>query len=89
MLGTRAILNGLIFVSILFLPWWLTLVFAVILVLAHKAYEVLLWALFFDSFYGTSLDIIWGMEYLATFIMLIILALSFALKRKVIFYQNI
>lgn len=89
MLGRRTILNLSLFLSILFFPWWISLFVAVLLLVFHRAYEVLFWALFFDSLYGAPLESLWGIEYLATFALLIIFFVLEMVKKKMIFYENV
>ena len=88
MMGVRSILNVLLFISILFLPWWVALAFAFVLLMLYPAFEILIWGLFFDSLYGTPVISLYSMQYLATYLMFIMLLISFFVKREIIFYQQ-
>ena len=88
MIGIRAALNIAIFISILFFPWWISLALGILLIAVCKSYEVLVWGLFFDALYGTPLDSLFGIEYVASVLFLFLFLVSFLVKKRVIFYKS-
>lgn len=86
----RLVLNILLFLTILFLPWWFVLLAALALLIVFDAYEILFWGLFIDALYGNpSTFILFSFEYVFTIGFLAVLIISFIIKRKVIFYDRI
>lgn len=85
---TRVVLNIFLGISILFFPWWISLIIGLVLIMSCKAYEIIVWGLLFDALYGTSVNIFYNIQYLGTLVFFAFFLLSFALKRKIIFYQN-
>lgn len=84
----RIVLNVLLFVSILFFPWWLTLVFGLVLLIRYAAYEIILYGFFADTIYGIPLPEFYGIQFLCTAVFMIALFASFFIKKKIIFYQS-
>jgi len=63
----RLVLNAAILVSILFFPWWFTVIVGIILVFLQKNfYEIIVWAIFYDVLYGISSINIWGFTFFFT-----------------------
>lgn len=84
-MATRIILNILLFASILFLHWWVSIFIALILLVLHKSYELVLWGIFADSLYS-SVDGLFGIQFIFTLIFILILLISIPVKKRVIFY---
>ena len=83
----RILLNIGLFISILFLPWWVSLCLGLVLVVYYVAYETILWALFYDSLYSAPLPEYYGFLYVATLLFFVLVILSVPVKKKMIFYD--
>ena len=79
MVFLRTTLNILLAASILFLPWWISIVLAFSLLLLYSAYEVLFWGLIMDMFYSAPIGVFFGIELVFTilFVLLFIFAGEF------------
>ncbi len=63
----RIILNVAVLVSILFFPWFVTVIIGIIAVFLQKNfYEIIAWAIFYDLLYGVSGIHIWGFAFFFT-----------------------
>ncbi len=67
----RLILNIALFISILFFPWYLTIILGLALVALYNSYEVLAWGFFADTLYATTLPALYGFQFIFTVIFLI------------------
>ncbi|MBI2108651.1 MAG: hypothetical protein HYT93_00515 [Parcubacteria group bacterium] len=76
-------LNSILLVSILFLPWWATIIIGIALVLVQKNfYEIIAWAIFYDLLYNVSGIDIWGFTFFFTLGALILFYSAEFLKSK-------
>lgn len=83
----RIIINALLFSSILFFPWWITLFIAVAFLFMFEAYEVLLWGLFGDLLYGAPVAGFLNIEFLFTLLFILLFIGVYFLKKKLILYN--
>lgn len=76
MVFLRVILNILLALSIMFLPWWISVVLAFALLFLYAAYEVLFWGLVMDMLYSAPIGAFFGIELIFTilFVLLFIFA---------------
>jgi hypothetical protein len=88
MLYLRITLNLLIFSSILFLPWWFTALAAIGFMFAFEAYEVLLWGLIADIYYGAPVPAYFNIEFLFTILFFILFAVIHFFKKKLLAYTR-
>jgi len=86
MLVTRISLNILMVSSILFLPWWLSILFALVLLFGFEAVEVLGWGLLIDILYGTPLTLFFNFTFIFTLLFLTLFLVTTHLKQRLIFY---
>lgn len=84
----RITLNILLFLSILFFPWWVSLAIGLILLIRYTAYELLAYGFFADTVYGIPLPGLYNIQFLFTLVFFIALVASFYIKRKIIFYRT-
>lgn len=73
----------------IFLPWWLTALFVLILImLIDRFYEAAAAGFFFDALYGAPP--LWSFRFplLATVLVLVLVRLLEAGKKRVIFYRG-
>lgn len=83
---TRILLNALLFFSILFLPWWFSILFALVLLFGFEAIEVLGWGLLIDILYGTPLTLFFNFTFIFTLLFLTLFLVTTHLKQRLIFY---
>lgn len=83
---TRIFLNILIFSSILFFPWWVTVFLSLILLFSFEASEVIVWGLFIDVLYSTPLVIFFNFTFIFTLLFLILFFVVQVFKKRLIFY---
>lgn len=80
----RILLSLAVVMSILYFPWWMTLILCVILLIRYPAYELIAYGLFADALYAPPS----GIQYLFTFTFFLLLCVSFVIKSKIIFYHR-
>jgi len=85
---TRILLNLLIFSSILFLPWWMTLFVVLVLLFALEAPEVLVWGLFIDVLYSVPLVLFFHFTFVFTFLFFVLFLFTKYLKKRLVFYPT-
>ncbi|PIT96563.1 hypothetical protein COT82_02565 [Candidatus Campbellbacteria bacterium CG10_big_fil_rev_8_21_14_0_10_35_52] len=83
----RIIFNVLIFGSVLFFPWWFTIIIAIFFLSVFNAYEVLFWGLFADMLYGVSTPNFFGIQFIFTIIFTLFFICARILKKKLIHYD--
>lgn len=83
----RIIFNLLIFTSILFLPWWFTVIIAISFLFMFTSYEVILLGLFADILYSSSVPSFFNIEFLFTIVFIILFIIVYFVKNKLIFYR--
>jgi len=87
MLFTRIGLNILMVSSILFLPWWFSVLLALVLLFGFEAVEVLGWGLLIDILYGTPLTFFYNFTFIFTLLFFILFLTTTYLKKYLVFYQ--
>lgn len=83
----RIVFNILMFLSVLFLPWWVTVIVAMVFLSKFKAYEIIFWGVFVDILYSASVPSFLNIEYLFTITFIVLLIISHYLKRRLMFYD--
>lgn len=83
----RIVFNILMFLSVLFLPWWVTVIVAMVFLSKFKAYEIIFWGVFADILYNASVPSFLNIEYLFTITFIVLLIISHYLKRRLMFYD--
>ncbi len=79
----RLMFDGLLVLSVFLLPWWCVFVIGAVLLLLSGSYEIILAGLLWDSLYGASNEIFFGIRYILT-VVFIVCALLGILLRSVI-----
>jgi len=83
----RIIISILLFLSILFFPWWLTVIIGAVAVFVQRNfYEIVGWGIFYDLLYSTASVSILGFSFFFTVGALIFLFGAEFLKSKTRFY---
>jgi len=72
--------------SILFLPWWFSILFALVLLFGFEAVEVLGWGLLIDILYGTPLTFFFNFTFIFTLLFLLLFLSTYYLKKRLVFY---
>ncbi len=85
----RSIATILMLLSILFVPWWTTALYAVFLVLYFDYYvEVMIAGIIFDSLYAVPLARFYNFTYVATLFAGVIFIAAVYLKKRLTFYTR-
>lgn len=87
MLYLRIIFNVLMFGSILFLPWWVTVIAAIAFLAFFNAYEILFWGLFADILYSAPVPDFLNIEFIFTIIFFLFFVGAYFIKKKLILYN--
>lgn len=87
MLYLRVIFNILMLMSVLFLPWWVTAIIAVGFLYKFRAYEIILWGVFADVLYSSSVISFYNIEFVFTIGAIVFFILSYFIKKKLMFYD--
>ncbi len=75
--------NGVLVISLFFLPWWITFIIALGATLyIRNFYEVIIYGIFFDALYGTSVGL-HGFSYWGTTTAIIFFMCAFMLRDKI------
>ncbi len=83
----RLLANLIIFASLLFFPWWVTLFLALAAVFFFKAfYEILAWALVGDFLYSTRTELFFNIQFVFTLCAAGIFFLAERTKKMTRFY---
>jgi len=85
-LKLRLLLNALIALGILFLPWWTVVLFVLALLVVCEAWEVLLWGVVFDMLYGSPVPFYGDLTFIFTIVFMTLFVFVGVLKRRLIFY---
>lgn len=82
----RVFLNVALAVSLVLLPWFVSLPFALVLLFRFRAYEILLWGVLADALYGAPVSVLGGLPIFFTLIFtLLFVAVEYS-KRFLVFY---
>jgi len=85
----RIFLGIALLLSILYFPWWITLLVSLIGFLAYPSYpEALFAGLAFDMLYSMPVPGLWGFRSFGALAALILFFLMPWLKRYIVFYPN-
>ncbi len=86
----RLFSNLLVFLSIFFLPVYITALMLIALIFTFDYFvEALLWAYIVDVLYGGGGSIFgFGFNYIFLFIMAVIFLVSFRVKKSLVFYRR-
>ena len=82
--AARATGSLLFFISIFLLPWWVTLLLGVFLLVVFESYEVVLGGAVIDLLYGAPVPFFGGVSFLATAVFLILSVGVFFLRRRLL-----
>lgn len=83
----RIVLNILLGVSVLAMPWWVGIFVILIMLFLYRAYEVLAWALIADALYGWPLPALFNTPLLFTILVTFLFFATEYGKRFLVFYQ--
>jgi len=84
----RILIDIIIFISIVVLPWWLSVVVLVVFIIYERhPYEVLFFGLFIDSLYGIPQERFLSFGW-ATLLAVAVFCLSFFVKERLLFYNK-
>ncbi len=75
------------FGSVLFLPWWITIIFAIGFLFMFNAYEIMLWGILADLLYGAPVESFYKIQFLFTIGFMLFFVASYFLKKKLMFYD--
>ena len=83
----RIVLNILLGISVLALPWWVSIFIILSMLFLYRAYEVLAWALIADALYGWPLPVFFNIPILFTILVTLLFFATEYGKRYLVFYQ--
>lgn len=84
----RSIFDIALLLSLFILPWWCTLILAVIfLFLIEPYYEIIVVGFILDSLYNAPVGFLLHFQFVLTLFCLIMILLSDLLKRRLTFYD--
>lgn len=83
----RVVFNILMFGSILFLPWWVTIIIAIGFLFKFRAYEVILWGVFADVLYSSAVISFSNIQFLFTATFVVFFVLAYFIKKRLMFYD--
>ena len=86
-LPLRIVMNVALAASILFLPWWFTVLLAVAHIFMFQAYEIIVWGFVADTLYGTPIALYYNIEFFSTLLFAVLVILVVSFKRRLIFYR--
>jgi hypothetical protein len=85
----RIILNILLFVSILVLPWWVSVFLALAVLYYLRSFnEIVVYGLVWDILYGKFSPTFQILDYRLTLLFLFFLLSSFFIKKRLKFYDR-
>ncbi len=70
----------------MFLPWWITLIVVLGFLFKFKAYEIMLWGIFADILYSTSVPDFSNIQFLFTVSAVAIFITAYFIKKRLMFY---
>mgnify|MGYP006929368560 CR=1 FL=1 len=76
----------LLFESLLFFPWWLSLVIALLYLFLFKAYEVVALGFIADSLFAVPIASFSGFLYVYTVLFIILFLVISILKKYIVYY---
>jgi hypothetical protein len=75
------------FGSLLFLPWWFTVIAAIAFLAYFNAYEILFWGLFGDFLYSASVTEFFNFQFIFVSLFTLLFIGAYFLKKRLIFYN--
>ena len=87
-LTLRILMNVALLASILFLPWWFTVLLAMVHIFMFQAYEIIAWGFVLDTLYGTPVALYYNIEFFSTLLFTTFVILVIPLKHRLIFYRS-
>lgn len=84
----RVFLDAALFFSVLFAPWWVSLLIAVALVSVADAFEILFAGIAIDALYGTAVPGFAMIEIVFTGIFALVFILAWLSKRYLLVYDR-
>ena len=88
-LWLRIVMNIALAGSILFLPWWFTVLLATVHIFMFQAYEIIVWGFVADTLYGAPVALYYNIEFLFTLFFVVLVIIAVPLKRRLIFYRSL
>lgn len=86
----RIIFDFILYVSVFLFPWWFALILAIVgLLLFRSFYEIIFLGIVIDSLYNASTHRFYGLEFIVTFISIILFTIIEMLKRRVRIHRNL
>lgn len=87
----RILLNIALFISIVYLDWWITLIFAICGVfIFDNFYEAVMSGFLIDLLYGTPSDTFFGFWFIyAILFTLVYILCEYEIKKNIRFYETI
>lgn len=82
----RIVLNFILAASILFLPWWVSVLTGVLMLFLFEAYEIVVWGFVADQLYSVPNALFFNIEFLFTITFALLLFSISKFKKYVIFY---
>ncbi len=80
---SRVLSNFLLLLAVLYLPFWIFIILAVVFVFLFRGfYEIVFWALFIDLLYGSRSNFLFGFQFVSTFLAIIILMSAESFKKR-------
>lgn len=85
----RLVADLIVFFSLLYMPWWATLILAILCLFMFEHYfEILIVGVALDSLYNTAWHGYTNVQFILSAICLIVYVISFPLKRRLTLYRN-
>ena len=85
---SRIVFDLLLFVSVFLAPWWITCLIAVLILARFSAYEVVFAGILMDALGGAPTEKMYGIEFVFTIIMVVMVVLFILVKPRLIAYRS-
>ncbi|HEY4502794.1 MAG TPA: hypothetical protein VJH21_03115 [Candidatus Paceibacterota bacterium] len=82
----RILLNAMLMVAILFLPWFFVAGIAFLILILFSAWEIILWGIFFDILYASPVPLYFNIPFIFTITFTFLFLVFIMLKRRLVFY---
>jgi len=86
--SVRIALNIMTLTSVIILPWWVSVIFILVLITRYRAYEILFWGFLLDILYSSPIPSLLNTTLLFTIISLVVFILADITKKHLIFYTE-
>ncbi len=84
----RFIFTVLFFLSIFLFPWYLTVLFALALIIVSPGYEIVIGGLIIDFIYGVSVPSFFTSPFSFTIFFSLVYVASYFIKKYLVFYDD-